>query len=108
MIGYKGSIAVVTPLTALMFNQRKRFYNMGLSAEFVSSAQDDPAATAAVLNGTVQLVFISPENLLNNRKFRGMFKKDIYQQKMIALVVDEAHCVKLWYVTVRYAIINIP
>ena len=44
---------------------------MGLSAEFVGSAQDDPAATATVLNGTVQLVFISPENLLNNRKFRG-------------------------------------
>ena len=69
---------------------------MGLSAEFVGSGQDDAAATTAVLNGTVQLVFISPENLL---KFRGMFEKDIYQ-KMIALVVDEAHCIKLWYVTV--------
>ena len=73
---------------------------MGLSTEFVGRAQDDAAATTTVLNGTVQLVIISPENWLNNRKFRGMFEKDIYQQKMIALVVDEAHCVKLWYVTV--------
>ena len=54
---------------------------MGLSAEFVGCAQDDAAATTAVLNGTVQLVIISPENWLNNRKFRGMFEKDIYQQK---------------------------
>ena len=85
-----------------MFDQRKKFFIMGLSAEFVGSAQDDPAATSAVLNGAVQLVFISPENLLNNRQFRGMFQRDIYQQKMIALVVDEAHCVKLWYVNVTF------
>ena len=99
--GYEGSIAVVvTPLTALMFDQRNRFSTMGLSAEFLGSAQDDPTVTTAVLNGTVQLVFISPENLLNNRKFRVMFEKDIYQEKMVALVVDEAHCVKLWYVSV--------
>ena len=65
---------------------------MGLSAEFVRSAQDD-----AAVSGTVQLVFISPENLL---KLCGMFEKDIYQQKMIALVVDEVHYVTLWYVTV--------
>ena len=88
----------MTPLTALMFDQKKRFSSMGLSAEFVGSAQDDPVATTAILNGTVQLVFISPENLLNNSKFRSMFKKDIYQERMVALVIDEAHCVKLWYV----------
>ena len=89
----------MTPLTALMFDQKKRFsISMELSAEFVGSAQDDPVATTAVLNGTIQLVFISPENLLNNKKFRTMFEKDIYQERMVALVIDEAHCVKLWYV----------
>jgi len=61
-------IAVVTPLTALMFYQKKRFSVMGLKAEFVGSARDYPAATAAILNCTVQLVFISPENLLNNSR----------------------------------------
>ena len=71
---------------------------MGLSAEFVGCAQDDAAATTAVLNGTVQLVFISPENLL---QFRGTYvRKGHLSTKMIALVVHEAHCVKLWYVTV--------
>ena len=81
-----------------MFDQKKRFSSMGLSTEFVGSAQDDPVATTRVLNGTIQLVFISPENLLNNKKFRIMFEKDIYQERMVALVIDEAHCVKLWYV----------
>ena len=85
----------MTLLTAVMFDQKERFSSMGLSTEFVGSAQDDPVATTAVLNGTIQLVFISPENLLNNRKFCTMFEKDIYQERMVALVIDEAHCVKL-------------
>lgn len=72
---------------------------MDINVEFVGSAQEVLTATIAVLNGTVQLVLISPENILNNTQFHGMFQKDKYQEKMIALVVDEAHCVKLWYVT---------
>ena len=73
---------------------------MDINVEFVGSTQDDLTATMAVLNGTVQLVFISPENILNNIKFRAMFQKDVYQKKLIALVVDEVHCVKLWFVPV--------
>ena len=96
-IGSKGSIAVVvTPLTALMLDQKEKFSHTGLKVEFVGSMQDDESAITAVLNGMVQLVFISPENILNNRKFRTMLQKDVYQKNMIALVVDEAHCVKLW------------
>ena len=64
-----------------MFDQRRRFSIMGLSAEFLGSAQDDAAPTTAILNGTIQLVFISPENLLNNTKCCDMFEKDIYQQR---------------------------
>jgi len=51
-----------------MFDQKKRFSVMGLRAEFVGSARDDPTATDTMLNGTVQLVFISPENLLTNSR----------------------------------------
>ena len=87
---------VITPLTALMFDQKIRFSSMGISVEFVGSAQEDVTVITAVLNGTVQLVFISPENVLNNMQFRAMFQKEVYQERMIALMVDEAHCVKLF------------
>ena len=77
-VGRQESIAVViTPLTALMLDQNRRFSSMGINVEFVGSTQDDLTATMAVLNGTVQLVFISPENILNNMKFCAMFQKDI-------------------------------
>ena len=39
---------------------------------------------------------ISPESILNNKKFRAMLQKEIYKEKLRVLVIDEAHCVKLW------------
>ena len=43
---------------------------------------------ASVLEGKYQLVFISPEQLIENKRFRCM------EVKSTALVVDEVHCVK--------------
>ena len=70
--GVKGSIAVViTPLTALMLDQKERFIRTGLTVEFVGSTQDNINSDAieAVLNGKVQLVYISPRSVLNNKNF---------------------------------------
>ena len=51
-----------------------------------------------VLRGMVQLVFISPECLLHNRMYRSMLLSDAYKQNLVVFAVDEAHCVKTWYV----------
>ena len=97
LVGKKGSIAViVTPLTALMLDQKRRFSSAGIRAEFVGSTQQDESAIDDILHGRVQLVYISPESLLNNIMFRAMFQTENYKANLIALVVDEAHCVKLW------------
>ena len=87
---------IITPLTALMLDQKERFSRTGLRVEFVGSAQDNEDAIAEVLNGSVQLVYISPECILSNKKFRAMLHKEIYQEKLRGLCIDEAHCVKLW------------
>ena len=52
------------PLTALMLEQKKRFSNAGIRAEFVGSTQQDDSAIDDVLHGQVQLLYISPENLM--------------------------------------------
>ena len=49
-----------------------------------------------VLRGEVQLVFITPENLMENMKYREMLLSPAYQSGLVALLVDEAHCVKTW------------
>ena len=81
-----------------MMDQSNKFVLKGMTAEFIGETQDDPDAVKRVLNGSVQLVFISPESLINNQLYRNMLLSSRYKQRMVALGVDEAHCVKTWSV----------
>lgn len=85
----------MTPLISLMIDQKEKFIQRGLKVEFVGG-QSDELSVAAVLNGDIQLMYISPECLLLNRKYRCMLTTTPYQKKLKAFVVDEAHCVKFW------------
>ncbi len=94
--GTTGSIVVcVSPLTALMMDQKSKFVQMGILTEFIAE-QSSEEAIRRVLNGEAQLVYISPERIIGNARFRAMFLSPIYKEKVVAFVVDEAHCVKTW------------
>ena len=96
-VRWDGSIVVcVSPLASLMMDQQAKISPMGISTEFVGEMQRDEAAIQRVLRGEVQLVYISPENIIGNPKFREMFLSDRYKRLLVALAVDEAHCVKTW------------
>ena len=86
-----------------MIDQKSKLLPRGLKCEFVGEFQTDDNAVGEVLTGKVQLVFISPENLLGNPTFRTMFLKKIYKDNLVALVIDEAHCVKTWLVNILLA-----
>lgn len=60
-------VVVVSPLTSLMLDQRQRFTPTGLSVDFVGEAQTDNDVRSRVVNGDVQLVYISPESILNTK-----------------------------------------
>ena len=95
--GYAGSIVVcISPLTTLMIDQQAKFTVMGLSTEIVGEAQENREVISKVLNGDVQIVFISPESLINNKSYRDMLLSEKYKNKLVGLIVDEAHCVKTW------------
>ena len=89
----------MSPLIALMMDQRDKFSPKGIITEFVGEDQVDKNVISQVIRGEVQLVFISPESLVCNPLFRNMLLSSTYKEKLVALVIDEAHCVKLWYVT---------
>lgn len=59
---------------------------------------DDHAMMQGILHGEYQLVFLIPESMLRDLIWREMFRSDVYQKNLVALVVDEAHCVEKWYV----------
>ena len=74
----------------------REIYKKGISTEFVGEAQESHDAVAAVLHGQKQLAYISPESLLGNPLFRSMSLSESYKTRLRGVVVDEAHCVKLW------------
>ncbi len=62
----------------------------------MGSEQDDKAVRTGVIEGKFQLVLISPELLLTNLHWREMLRSPKYQNMLVGLAVDEAHCVTKW------------
>ena len=91
-------VVVVSPLVALMKDQVESFKKRGVSAAIVTSESDAESESikSGVLEGRYQLVFISPEQLIAKEKFRCMCQNEIYTERLVSLVIDEAHCVKKW------------
>ena len=95
-LGSQGSIILcVSPLTSLMLEQREKYSTRGICCEFVGELQQDIEAMNNIRRGHVQLLFISPES---HPQWREMLLLPVYQKKVVGLVVDEAHCIAMWYV----------
>ena len=71
-----------------MIDQKGKFLQRNMKVEFVDESQTDKNATMYVLNGDVQLVYISPEFLMLNWRYCNMLTTPTYQQKFKALVID--------------------
>jgi len=78
-----------------MMDQKTILLEKGLSVEYVGEGVA-PDNLDEVLKGKVQLVYINPESLLSNVKIRKILLNSVYSQNLVAFVVDEAHCVKMW------------
>ena len=88
-------VVVVSPLVSIMKDQVRDFSRRGLPSTYITSAIS-LEEELAILQGEFSLVYISPERLLARGKWREMLRSDIYREKMVGFVVDEAHCVKKW------------
>ena len=79
-----------------MIDQQTKYSHLGLITEFIGEAQPDKGVKEKVINGEVQLVYITPESMIETSRYRDMLLSPPYQEKLVALVIDEAHCVKTW------------
>ena len=90
---------IVSPLIALMKDQSTSFTAKGICAAYVSDKESTNKETRRkVVKGECQLVFISPEALFLTTEWRKMLSGDYYRKHLVGFIVDEAHCVKKWYV----------
>lgn len=89
-----GLTLVVSPLIALMKDQRDQLVAHGVAAGMLTSAQDgDERAEVlrAMRRGELKLLFCSPERLV----MEGFFGS-LLECGLSAIAVDEAHCISHW------------
>ncbi|MBC8118613.1 MAG: RecQ family ATP-dependent DNA helicase, partial [Burkholderiaceae bacterium] len=89
---------VVSPLIALMQDQVMALTEAGVRAAFLNSSMSSADAAAVerqMRAGQLDLVYIAPERLMNERCQRLL--GDVAQGVGLALfAIDEAHCVSQW------------
>lgn len=85
---------VVSPLIALMRDQIAGLKFAGISAGAVHSNSTDRESAelrAALGDGSLRLVYMAPERLLQSRQVELLMKLDVG-----AIAIDEAHCISQW------------
>jgi len=93
--GQQSIAIIVSPLISLMKDQVRAATERNVTAVYVGDAKSTEEVRK-ICEGEYQLVFMSPESLLQDSTWRDMLLSPVYQQQLIAFVVDEAHCVKKW------------
>ena len=89
-----GTGIIISPLIALMQDQVSAMLQVGVSAAYLNSTLPLQAAgqtEADLLNNRLDLLYIAPERLLQERSLA------LLERVQIALfAIDEAHCVSQW------------
>lgn len=89
-------IVIVSPLVALMTDQVSLLKDKGLNA--LALVVDGTEETTSVMNGHYQYIFTTPEILLRSKNWSSVFQSKSFQERLVGLIIDEAHCVKKWCV----------
>jgi ATP-dependent DNA helicase RecQ len=87
-------VVVVSPLIALMADQRMRLERAGVSAAMLASGMADghnEQALRAISSGEASIVLAAPERFASRP-----FRETLATRRVGLFVVDEAHCVAEW------------
>ena len=82
-------VVVVTSLIAIMKEQVSELGSKQICAVYVLSNIDD-SVESEILDGKFGIVYISPELLLRQTKWREMLRSDVYKENLVGFIVDEA------------------
>jgi hypothetical protein len=63
----------------------------------------DELVESEILHRNLSKIYISLELLLRKAKWREILRSDLFQQRMVGFIVDEAYCVEKRYVNLNVA-----
>ena len=89
-----GTCIVISPLIALMKDQVTGLKINGIEAEFLNSSlssQETSAVEQKCINGTLKLLYVSPEKI-----FSESFQWLMGKMNVSLFAIDEAHCISFW------------
>ena len=89
---FDGTCIVISPLIALMHDQLRAAYAVGIRAATLTSADSNRAETIERLqSGALDLLYVAPE-----RASTADFQRLLAETKISLFAIDEAHCVSEW------------
>ena len=78
-LGCNNSLIVcISPLTSLEADLTEKLQGRGINAAYVGELQKDWHEMKRLLEGNVEVVFISPESIVHNKAFRDMLRSEAY------------------------------
>ena len=95
-------VLVISPLVSLMIDQVASLRKRGVAVAILSSHDVSDKrflATSKGLEtpGLFSLLFVSPEAVIGDTRWRESLMTYPLSERVVALVVDEAHCISKWY-----------
>ena len=99
------SVLIVSPLVALMYDQAQKLLNVDDASVLVLSDAvqlHQGCVKGHTATGTVDSarkcthIFACPEAILHSYKWRKLLLDTEFVNSLVALVIDEAHCIVKW------------
>ena len=93
-------VIVVSPLVSLMVDQVASLRSRGVCAVIMSGHRGVGSNLLAtdrdVETGKFRLLFCAPEAIIGSEKWREMMLRPPLSERVVAVAIDEAHCVSKW------------
>ncbi|KAJ7474944.1 P-loop containing nucleoside triphosphate hydrolase protein [Mycena latifolia] len=89
-------VLVISPLKILQADQAKRFKKMGLKAAAVNGDTYSRELQQDLRTQTHNAILTSPEMCFEHQDFRKWLRDEQTGKRILAVIVDEAHCASQW------------
>lgn len=86
-------VVIIAPLISIMSEQCKKLEGLGFNATYIGK---DSSENDLIEKAEFDFIYGSPEQFVGDLKWRSVLKSSQFQEKMKAIVVDEAHTVIQW------------